>query len=375
MTAKPGQPSKSERKARRDAVAEAGGPAPPQTRGPGFASLVGQETVVTSLRRALDSGRLPHALLFHGPKGVGKASSAGLLAQALNCATSDFVDACGSCVSCRKVARGLHPDVLWIEPDGAYIKVAQVRDVVAAVSYRPYEGRRRVVVVDEAHRMNASAQNALLKTLEEPPPSSVLVLVTPAPSSLLPTVRSRCQPLRFHPLPLVELRRHLEEVAETGRDEARLRTALSSGSVGRALEIDLEAWTSRRDAAEEAIRGAHRGGAALLAAAEDLLGTGSGERRLEQAGSAMEAVRDVLRDLLVLRVADDASLLVNADRHDEWSDWAREFEPEDLVEALGAVQRADDRIHGPVPPNARLVVEQGLLEAGVALRGRRESIS
>lgn len=366
-----GQPTRKEMRAKREAEESAGGPAPPRLAGQGFGALVGQETVVTSLRRALGASRLPHALLFHGPRGVGKASCAGLLAQALNCSDTDFVDACGSCVSCRKVVRGLHPDIVWIEPDGAYIKVDQVREVVEAVSYRPYEGRRRVVILDEAHRMNASAQNALLKTLEEPPASSVLVLVTPAPSSLLPTVRSRCQHLRFQPLPLRDLGRHLEEVMEVGPEEARLRAALSSGSVGLALEIDLDTWRERRDAARAAIRGAHRGGAELIAAAEELLATGSGQRRLEQAGSAMEAVRDVLRDLLVLRLDGDDALLVDAARRGEWTDWAHQFEPEDLVAALGAVQRADERIHGTVPPNARLVVEQGLLEAGAALRGQR----
>ena len=203
MTAarKPGKPTKAELAARDQAVAEAGGAAPPQAAAPGFEALVGQESTVEALRRALSRGRLPHALLLHGPGGIGKATCAGVLAQALNCPVSDFADACGNCPSCHKVQRGLHPDVLWVSPmQPGKILLRQIvpRDekpesphepIVTWVGYKPYEGRRRVVIIDEAHAMITAAQNSLLKTLEEPPPSSILVLVTPRPGSLLPTIR------------------------------------------------------------------------------------------------------------------------------------------------------------------------------------------
>ena len=201
-TRKPGKPTKAELAARDEAVAEAGGAAPPQASAPGFDALVGQESTVTALRRALSRNRLPHALLLHGPGGIGKATCAGVLAQALNCPVSDFADACGRCPSCHKIARGLHPDVLWVGPQNGAIRLGQIsprknRDkeqpphepIVSWVGYRPYEGKRRIVVIDDAHTMNQSAQNALLKTLEEPPPSSMLLLITPTPGSLLPTIR------------------------------------------------------------------------------------------------------------------------------------------------------------------------------------------
>ena len=124
----------------------------------------------------------------------------GRLRQSASAGNADRVaiDACGTCASCTRIARLVHADVLLVEPgDTGVIKVDQVRDVVERTAYRPFEGRRRVVIVDEADAMLSEAQNALLKTLEEPPSASMFVLVTSRPDELLPTVRSRCQRLRF----------------------------------------------------------------------------------------------------------------------------------------------------------------------------------
>jgi len=378
---KPGKPTKAEQAARDDAVAKAGGPAPPQTSGNGFESLVGQDQATEALQRALHRNRLPHAVLLHGPAGVGKATCAGILAQALNCPACGPADACGVCTSCAKVERGLHPDVLWVEPEKGKgkIRLGQVtprpkdpapphEPIVRWVGYRPYEGNRRIVVIDDAHAMNPSAQNALLKTLEEPPPSSTLVLVTPAAGSLLPTIRSRCQSLRLRPLPLGMMREHLE-ASGLSSDEARLRTSLAPGSLGRAIDLDLQEYGERRDVAEAAVQDARQGGAALLASAETLLAAGAGNRKIDQAVSAIGAVRDILRDLLVLTAGDDRDAVVNLDRVDEWESWATDFEPGAIVEALYAVQRADDRLRSPLQPNARLTLEEALIGVGAALRG------
>jgi DNA polymerase-3 subunit delta' len=381
----PPKPSKAEIDAREEALAQSGGPAPPAGATAGFAAIVGQQQAIAGLRRALERNRLPHAVLFHGAAGIGKATTAGILAQALNCAERGFVDACGACVSCRKVARGLHPDILWVAPQKGSIRLPQVsprkpdgpdaeppnEPIVSWIGYRPYEGRRRVVVIDNAHTMTPPAQNALLKTLEEPPPSSMLVLVTPAPGGLLPTIRSRCQPLRFQPLPPALLRQHLEEARGLPPEEARLRAALAAGSLGRAIDLDLDEHGERRDFAEAAVADARDGGAALLATAETLLTAGAGERKIEQAASAIDAVRDVLRDLLVLAATDNEALVANLDRAAEWRDWAAKIEPDALIAALDAVQDAGERLRSPLTPNARLTVEEALIGVGAALRGGR----
>src|SRR5437868_4054634 len=163
-----------------------------------FRDIVGHRPVVTLLARSVSRESLPPSLVFAGPGGVGKRLVATATAQALNCTARDKppLDACGVCHTCRRIARGVHPDVLLVEPgDSGSIKIDRVREIVESAGYRPFEGRRRVVIIDEADALVAGAQNALLKTLEEPPPSSVFILVTSRPDALLPTVRSRCHRL------------------------------------------------------------------------------------------------------------------------------------------------------------------------------------
>src|SRR5262245_60810683 len=164
-----------------------------------FRDIVGQRHVLTLLASAAARGTLPPSLIFAGPAGVGKHMAAVALAQLLNCQspTGDG-DACGECQACRRIARRVHADVLYIEPgETGAIKVDQIREAIERSAYRPFEGRRRFVIIDEAEQIVVEAQNALLKTLEEPPPASTFVLVTSRPDSLLATVQSRCQRIRF----------------------------------------------------------------------------------------------------------------------------------------------------------------------------------
>ncbi len=178
--------------------------------------IVGHRHLLELLGAAAGRASLPPSLIFAGPAGIGKRAAALALAQTVNCTSLTRgasppgprdSDACGVCASCTRIARLVHADVLVIEPgDSGSIKVDQIRDAVDRTGYRPFEGRRRVVIVDDADAMMGEAQNALLKTLEEPPPASMFVLVTARPDMLLPTVRSRCQQLRFGQL-------HADEVA------------------------------------------------------------------------------------------------------------------------------------------------------------------
>lgn len=240
-----------------------------------FAEIIAQDRALASLRSALRRGALHHAYLFGGPEGVGKGSAARLLAQAANCEGGEGgpgglrEDPCGTCGPCRKIAKGIHPDVLVLaeertmakagtwEPKGGRspskdIVVDQIRDVVdRRLALRRHEGRRRFVVLDPADAMNPQAQNALLKTLEEPPPETTLVLVAASPDSLLPTIRSRCLRVPFRPLPEASIEDRL--VAEGhDADRARLAAALSGGSLGRALALDDDALDERASAVRAA---------------------------------------------------------------------------------------------------------------------------
>ena len=185
----------------------------------GFDSIIEQERPVRILKTLYRKGTIPHALLFIGQQGVGKRSAAIAFAMICNCIGMETPppsrsnaqtrlrspvirtdEPCGACPACRKIMSGNHPDVIHVKPTGAIIKIAQVRSLCEALSMKPYEAKMRVVIVTDAHTMNPSAGNALLKMLEEPPDRTILILTAPQRVDLLPTIVSRCQPVRFNPI-------------------------------------------------------------------------------------------------------------------------------------------------------------------------------
>ena len=228
-----------------------------------FGAIAGHARLLGLLAAAARRGTLPPSVIFDGPEGVGKRTAAVALAQAINCpqpvpfAEIDGADACGVCASCKRIARGVHADVLLIEPgDSGTIKVDQVREAIDRAAYRPFEGRRRVVIVDVADAMVAEAQNALLKTLEEPPAGSMFVLVTARPDMLLPTVRSRCQRLRFGRLSPGDVASVLTRVHGYEPGPAHAAASAADGSVGAALEGASEEFSDARDAAVQLLESA-----------------------------------------------------------------------------------------------------------------------
>jgi DNA polymerase-3 subunit delta' len=346
--------------------------------GHGMSAVVGQTVVLTALHTAIERGRLPHALLFTGPEGVGKATTALLLAQAVNCAAAGPSDACGECPSCSRIARGIHPDVLWVAPDPKIIRIGQItprpgsplpplRTVTQFLGYTPYEGNRRVVVIDGAHAMQAPAQNALLKTLEEPPASALLILVTHAPGVLLPTVLSRCQSLRFARVGQDAVRQYLEERLDQPPEEARLRAALTAGSIGNALTLDLDAYATLLETVVEALRMSQSGGGGVVAAADTLANAGYGETATQRAASVLRVGRDVLRDLLVVAAGAESAGLVNATQREAWVAWAREVDDEGVIAALRALNTGVERFTTGIQPNIKMALEQTLIEVGAGL--------
>ena len=287
-----------------------------------FRDVIGHRRLVGLLARSIHRQSLPPSLIFAGSSGVGKRLTATAVAQTLNCLTprlaaDDEVDACGLCAACTRIARGVHPDVLVIEPgDNGSIKIEQIRDAVERTGYRPFEGRRRVVIIDDADALVVAAQNALLKTLEEPPSLSMFILVTSRPDVLLPTVRSRCVHLRFRPLAAREI---AEALVTRGHSEteARAVAATADGSLGRALETSAGELVEAREVARLVL-----GRAASttdprtrIDAAKDLLsktGAGGASDR-DQLASHLRAMESLLRDVELLSADGDAEALANPD--------------------------------------------------------------
>jgi DNA polymerase III subunit delta' len=269
----------------------------------GFSEFLGNERIVAALRGALRSQRVPHALLFTGPRGVGKFTLARMFAQAANCErlTDDF---CGECNTCRRVAliadpkqlldQGLsergdsadaatieriplilqsHPDVWALVPDPVRLKspvarpmlrVGQLRAVQRAAYFQPM-GRRRVFILDGAETMRWDVANVFLKILEEPPGTATLILTAPSPYALLPTIVSRCLQFHFAPLPATEVEEILRQKTDRKPADRKLAAQLSEGSPGLAIEMDVEqATTQRREALRILDRAARGGGFAQL---------------------------------------------------------------------------------------------------------------
>ncbi|MCL6583506.1 MAG: DNA polymerase III subunit delta' [bacterium] len=213
-----------------------------------FGQIVGQERAIRFLQASLLKGTVSHAYLFTGPDGVGKRLTAFGLAKAVNCLERNG-DFCGQCDSCRRIEQRTHPDLFLIEPEaeGARLKIEQVRELQAAVGYRPYLARRAVCIIDQAERMTEAAANSMLKTLEEPPAAMLIVMVTASLERILPTIRSRCQVVRFSPLPKDDLERLIGEQLSIPADKVRLLVHLSGGSLGRARRIDLASLQDKRE--------------------------------------------------------------------------------------------------------------------------------
>jgi DNA polymerase-3 subunit delta' len=213
-----------------------------------FADILGHDRNIEVLRRSLLNGKTAHSYLFEGVSGSGRKKTALALIQALFC-TALPDDACGLCSSCHKIEHGNHPDIHLISPlpDKRDISVDQLRELQHDLSLRPYEAPRKACLIDPAERMNASSANSLLKTLEEPPGNALIILLTENAGMLLPTVRSRCQLMRFAPLSPEHLLTLLKR-SGMASDAAALIAPMSGGSLQKALELDNEALVARREA-------------------------------------------------------------------------------------------------------------------------------
>ena len=322
-----------------------------------FRDIVGHRRQLGLLARAVAAGTLPPSLVFSGPEGVGKRQVAMALAQALNClkpvddAGRGWRDACGSCAACSKIARRSHPDLLIVEPgDSGSIRIETLRDLLGQMAYRPYEGRYRLVIIDGADQMTTDAQDAMLKTLEEPPARTVLVLVAVQPSDLLPTIRSRCCHVRFAPLASQDIAAALVERHRMSDRDAHAAAALSGGSFRRALDASTIDTVEARAVALAILQGAARAGdpRARLALGSALLEAVPGKSKGKtQSGAARDALAvrlgvmaSLLRDVSVLSARASETALVNLDLRPDLERLAREYDRARLERAFSAVGRS-----------------------------------
>ncbi len=322
-----------------------------------FSAIEGHEQPVRILTQALANKTLAHAYLFSGGKGVGKKMTAFALAAALNCQAAEPDGGCGVCPSCRKIALRSHPDVHLLEPDGDDIKIDQIREVQDYLALKPFEGTKKVLVVNRAENLNQASSNAFLKTLEEPPGDSLIILVSSLPQSLLATIRSRCQEIKFRSLP----RRTLSEVfikkRELSEENAWFLSALAQGSIGRGLEMDVE----RERADREEIM-AFLSDLSMLNIAEAIAHAEAVSKDRERLERLLDLGIERFRDAVVFRLTGDSARLVYALDRERCSEWEERFSLQKLLVFMELFMKSRVLLGRHV--SAQLVAENLFLKLG-----------
>lgn len=272
-----------------------------------FKDIQGQDKAIGILKRSVAEGRVFSNYLFIGPDGVGKSLAALSFAQAVNCPAGRDGAACEECVSCRKIDAGSHPDVLFVRPKGASssVTIDQIRKVITEANMKPYEGRKKLFIIDDAHAMNAEASNAFLKTLEEPPGEAVFILISRSRELLLPTIVSRCHIVRFFAAPRELVTEVLIRQYGVPDDEAALLGNFSCGSIGKAMRMKKENGIDTKNRIIDSVLGAPGGVPAV-----------SGAPKREELKEHLEYLISFLRDVFLYKIVRDETLLFNGDRVD-----------------------------------------------------------
>jgi DNA polymerase-3 subunit delta' len=323
----------------------------------GLSEIVGHEKQLETLRQSLLNGRLHHAYLFIGPEGIGKRTLALALAQTIHCAElgNDF---CGRCSACRAIQTGNHADVRVLEPllNKKDISIQQVRELEKMLSLRSFSGRQKIAIIDPATLMNWPAQNALLKTLEEPPQGCILILIACNAGGLLPTVRSRAFALSFAPLPRQQVARILISSKGKTREQAEILAALTMGSLGAVSKFEKEKMIEKRLDWMETLVSLRAGDyRAALNAAEALAGN------REETLKFLEWAGLWYRDLLTFRIAHAPDKILNMDMLQQIEEHSARIEADDLFSLLSKTAEASQLIQRNV--NRRMVLEDLLLRA------------
>lgn len=292
-----------------------------------FDKLIGNDPVKTILRRLLVQKRVPNALLLAGADGVGKKQFALETAKAFVCLNPKNSEACDACANCRragnftfpkaddrdahkKVVFSEHSDIGLIVPYNKNILVDAIRELETEANFRPFQAAARFFIINDADKMNDSASNALLKTLEEPPATSHIFLITSRPDALLPTIRSRCQTLRFAPIKTKEIEDYLLKKNFSAEDAALL-AKLSNGKLGHAQKTDLEKFRANRQQMLRVLESilVKENRAELLRIGEEM----NDPKNKDEYEARLDILQTLIHDVWTIRNQADASITVNVD--------------------------------------------------------------
>ena len=329
-------------------------------------NLYGQDHLLSALERGLSLGQLSHAYLLVGPPQVGKGALAMKMAQALNCLQDS--PPCGGCASCRRVERGIHADVQVIAPSAdertgrmrSEIGIDQVRDMEHAAALGAYEGKYRVFIIDGVEKMSLEASNALLKTLEEPPPGVIFLLLSSREDELLSTIRSRCQRLEVKPVPEREMVELLVSEHGLGAEDAELLARLSAGRLGWALTAAKEPRIlgERQQKLDDLVDALESGAECRFRISQELASWQSRDRRAVQETLALWL--SWWRDLLMLKEG-KPDLVANRDCMKALEEKQAEFSTDQVVAIIKETLATKERLMQNASPRLALDVLMLLL--------------
>lgn len=305
-----------------------------------FRDIFGHDRQIEALRKALSQKRIGHAYLMSGNDSIGKRALAVEFARAYNCEKAPAPpDCCGHCLSCRKIARNIHPDFFLIRPEGQFIRINAVREIQQQMTFKPLEASVRVFIVDDADKMNEQAANALLKTLEEPSSANLMILITSRPYALPATILSRCLHMRFNPLPQDIVAEILVKKMGVDRQKANLLAALSGGSVKRALDMDDEEIISFRFEVLSRVAAATKSEPFSMINLASFLNRDKNRIKL-----ALEIIGSYFYDALVYKETGRKQMLINQDKMSFIDAAARRLSGGQLLGNIDLLERAAQNI-------------------------------
>jgi DNA polymerase-3 subunit delta' len=321
-----------------------------------FSGIVGHQKQLETLKRSLEADRLHHAYIFVGPDGVGKRTVAYSLASAIHCSNGDN-HACGQCEACLRIRDGNHPDIhsVGLETGKKEISIQQIRDLQQQLVFRSFSGKKKVVIIDPAQLLNYHAQNSLLKTLEEPPGDSLLILIANSTGNILSTIMSRCLHLYFPFLSLRLVAEVLVERKKISADQASLLASLTRGSLGDALNSNAnDLFDQRREWIERlcSLSGPNIHG--VMALAEQV----ASDRELSLL--FLEWIKRWYRDILIHQISGSPEEMTNPDMLEEIRETAASNTVDHTLSILSRVESVAGMIKRNY--NRRLVLENFLMK-------------
>lgn len=299
-----------------------------------FKDIYGHEKQISVLQTAAARNRVPHAYLFYGTEGVGKRMVAEVFSKAVNC-RDNTTDSCDVCPSCVKIDRGNHPDVVMIRAEGQFIKIKEIRELQEQMKFRPLEGRKRFFIIDDADRMNIVSANALLKTLEEPSASNILILITARPHQLPMTILSRCQHVRFNPLQRETIAAYLQKKESLDAQASFLISLSSGGSIGKALTLHDDSYLTMRNDVFAMMSQIRMNDSFMVLSVSNDFGQEKKEI-MERLGILMAGYRDAL----VYKETGEVDRVINQDHIDVIRSVAENVAGCDILNSIRAVDRA-----------------------------------